>query len=209
MQNRLKKLALIILLILPFSVFAKTATQQLAQMLDNLHNMRAQFSQTVQDGSGRVMQQSSGEMILQRPGKFRWDTKIPSHQLLIADGRKIYFYDEDLQQVTIQNQHGAQAGASPAMLLDGSTVSLTQDFTVSPVSSDSSLQTFKLTPRKQDSLFQMVYLSFKKNQLQQMRLLDNLGQETLVNFSSVVINPAISSNTFRFVAPKGVDVVNQ
>jgi len=209
MQKFLRqKIMLLFLLLLPFSVLADTATQQLGRILDNLHSMQAQFVQTVSDGHGQIMQQSSGEMALARPGKFRWDTKTPSHQLLIADGQQIWFYDKDLQQVTLQNQHATRAD-SPALLLDGSTVSLTKDFKVSKRLASGSLQIFKLTPRKADGLFQNVYLSFKQNQLQQMRLIDNLGQETLINFSRVSLNPALNSNLFRFVPPKGVDVVTQ
>lgn len=208
-KSFLKKIIFLIFLIFPLSAIAQTATQRLAQILEGLHSMQAQFIQIVQDGHGQVMQQSSGSMALMRPGKFRWDTKNPSHQLLIADGQKIWFYDEDLQQVTVQNQHAAHSG-SPAMLLDGSTVSLTQDFTVNAVvTNNNALQVFRLTPRKKDSLFQTVYLSFKQNQLQQMRLIDNLGQETLVNFTQVNLNPNLSSSLFRFVPAKGVDVVVQ
>jgi outer membrane lipoprotein carrier protein len=95
------------------------------------------------------------------------------------------------------------------MLLDGSTVSLTQDFTVSLAKAAGDWQVFKLMPRKKDSLFQMVYLTFKQKQLQQMRLVDNLGQATIINFSHVIVNPSLASNLFTFVPPKGVDVVTQ
>ena len=204
----LKKIFLLVMVILPLSVWASPASEQLTTILTNLHTMQAQFNQVVQDGHGQILQQSSGQMALSRPGKFRWDTQKPSHQLLIADGQKIWFYDQELQQVTLQNQHKAHS-SSPAMLLDGSTTSLTKDFIVNSVANSGSVQTYKLTPRSKNSLFQLVYLSFKQNQLQQMRLLDNLGQETIVNFSQVKTNASLGNNLFRFVAPKGVDVVTQ
>ncbi len=209
-KNILKNLVIAIAFIffLPLTVFAATPTQQLAAILNNLQGMQAQFAQTVQDGHGQIMQQSSGTMALSRPGKFRWDTRNPSHQLLIADGQKLWFYDEELQQVTVQNQHAVHTG-SPAMLLEGSAISLTQDFTVNTVTGNDNKQTFKLTPRKKDTLFNTVYLSFKQNQLQQMRLIDNLGQETLINFSRVIVNPPLNNTVFRFITPKGVEVVNQ
>lgn len=200
---------LLIIIFLPVTALAKpSADQQLAQILNNLRSMQAQFQQTVQNGRGHIMQQSSGKMLLLRPGRFRWDTERPSPQLLIADGQKIWFYDAELQQVTVQDQHATHSG-SPALLLDGSSVSLTRDFFVTNVSPSNNAQVFKLAPRKSDSLFQTVYLNFRQNQLQQMRLVDNLGQQTIITFTKVTVNPAINNSAFRFIPPKGVDVVEQ
>ena len=205
---RIQKYAVFFIAFLfPLLSCAATAAQQLAQLLDAMHSLQAQFVQTVADGNGRVLQQTAGKMSLIRPGKFRWDTQSPAKQLLIADGRKIWLYDQDLQQVTVQKQQNFNP-RSPAMLLNGSTKMLAHDFNVSFVKQGDPV-IFKLAPKKASNLFQSVSLSFKNKQLQQMRMLDNLGQVTTIYFTQVRLNPPLPTGLFKFITPKGVDVVRE
>lgn len=206
-MRMLKILAAAVLFVLPLSVFADDAGQQLTQMLNNLTNLQAKFAQTVADKSGTNLQQTSGKMALQRPGKFRWETQSPSKQLLIADGKKVWFYDVDLSQVTVQDQQNTNKN-SPAMLLSGDTESLAQDFIISSVpSSNATLEIFKLVPKEGNSLFQAVQLTFQNKLLHGMRLTDNLGQTTTVRFSQAQNNSVLSPRLFQFTPPKGVTVV--
>lgn len=192
-----------ILLFFTSSAFADSATDQLVKILDGLQTLQANFSQNVLDGRGNVLQQTTGEMTMQRPGKFRWAVSKPSKQLLIADGEKIWFYDVGLQQVTIQQQQSIQTN-SPAALLSGSPQVLAQNFIVTQMAGD---QAFKLVPKEKRGLFRSVELKFDNNKLQSMRLVDNLGQVTFVTFSRVQNNPVLNPRLFHFVPPQGVDVV--
>jgi outer membrane lipoprotein carrier protein len=189
--------------------FAQTPAVELKQILTNLHSLQAHFAQTVFDGNGRVLQQSSGLMTLQRPGLFRWETEQPAKQLLIADGSKVWFYDAELEQVTVQKQQTINAN-SPALLLSGTDQQLTEDFMVTrQMAANRNVQIFKLLPRANNNLFQSVQLVFWNQQLQKMRLIDSLGQATIINFSQVQTNPPLRAALFHFVIPRGVDVVNE
>jgi len=201
--SKLKAILFGFLLVFTSSAFADSAADQLVKILGGLQTLQANFSQNVLDGRGNVLQRTTGEMTMQRPGKFRWEVVKPSKQLLIADGQQIWFYDVGLQQVTVQKQPTTQ-GNSPAALLSGSPQVLAQNFTITQVAND---QTFKLVPKESSGLFRSVELKFDNNKLQTMRLVDNLGQVTVVTFSQVQNNPALNSGLFRFVPPKGVDVV--
>jgi outer membrane lipoprotein carrier protein len=209
----MKKLLLIGLASLSFSFsacsVAQPAADDLAKILSNLQSMRAHFSQQVLDGKGHTMQQSSGTFALKRPGKFRWETEQPVKQLLIADGTKIWVYDKELQQVTIQAQDN-QGGNSPAMLLSGSIPALKKNFQVSFLQKPAATGSwFLLRPKNKDAMFQSVELNFIDDKLQGMRLIDNLGQASVLQFSNVINNPVLPLNLFQFKAPKGVDVIDQ
>jgi outer membrane lipoprotein carrier protein len=206
---RMLKYLCLILIFSPMLANADDAANQLAQLLGNLKSVQANFVQSVNDGKGRVLQKSSGVMSLQRPGKFRWDVRSPSKQLLVADGQQVWFYDVGLAQVSVQKQTNNNQG-SPAMLLSGSTQQLTQDFYINKIANAAgSDQAFKLVPQQKNGLFQAVRLYFQNKQLRMMQLADNLGQSTVIQFSGVKMNPALSANLFRFTAPRGVDVVRQ
>lgn len=187
-------------------VMAATPAEQLTSLLGNLQSMRAQFTQEVLNGKGKVLQKSNGQMALQRPGKFRWITQHPTQQQLIADGKKVWLYDLDLQQVTVQKQD-TQSSQSPAMLLSGSVASLTRNFKITFIKD--SENNFELQPVGKKAMFKNVQLFFTGNQLTKMRLTDSLGQTSLLTFSQIENNPALPENLFHFQVPKGVDVVQQ
>lgn len=178
------------------------AEDQLSHLLNNLHTSRANFTQTVMSAKGQILQQVSGKMTIQRPGHFRWEVMRPNRQLLIADGQRIWFYDIDLQQVTIQKQKTTDTD-SPAALLSGSPNNLTQQFVIHPLMD---VQGFTLFPKNKNALFQSITLIFQKNYLREMRLIDKLGQQTVINFSQVELNPSLPAQTFHFIIPKDKNI---
>jgi outer membrane lipoprotein carrier protein len=212
--------SLLLLISLPTTLFAATtvktstitssssASDQLGQILANLQSMQANFEQAVLDNNGGTLQSSSGKMALARPGKFRWETNVPSKQLLIADGKTVWIYDTDLKQVTRKKQN-TKSQVTPAMLLSDSTPFLLQSFQVKLLPTQNSTEKwFRLTPKSKESLFQSTTLVFQNNELRIMQIISTIGQRTVLRFSQVKNNPTLKANIFQFHIPKGVDVVN-
>lgn len=201
----LNRILSLIIILFPMQTVWATATDELTQLLSSLKSSKADFTQTIMNGRGQILQQTSGMMTLQRPGRFRWEVRAPSKQLLIADGQHIWFYDVDLQQVTIQKQQTADA-SSPAALLSEAPKNLTVHFIVSSLAD---VHGFHLIPKDKKAIFQSISLIFQQNKLREMRLVDKLGQQTIVNFSQVELNPYLSSQTFHFSMPtnKNIEVV--
>lgn len=189
-------------LLLLFTNSQAQAEANLSQLLNNLQTSRADFTQTVMNSRGQILQQISGKMTIQRPGCFRWEVMQPNKQLLIADGQRILFYDIDLQQITIQKQKTADTD-SPAALLSESPKNLTQLFVIHPLMD---IQGFTLFPKNKNALFQSITLIFQKDRLHEMRLTDKLDQQTVINFSQVELNPRLSAKTFQFVMPKDQNI---
>jgi len=183
----------------------QAAATSLTSLLQNLQTMQANFQQTIQDGRGNMLQQSQGKMDLQRPGLFRWETTQPNQQLIIADGKFIWIYDKDLQQVTKQKQ--ITSANAPGLLLSDSVTHLAQRFNIRSLSSSDNNQQFSLTPKSDQDLFKSVQLTFDNGVLNQMVLHDNIGQTTQIQFTQVNNNLNLSRRLFQFQAPAGVDVV--
>ena len=183
-------------------VWATSAPDSLASLLSRLQSLQTNFTQTVIDGKGQILQKTSGQMILQRPGRFRWEVKQPNRQLLIADGKHIWFYDIDLQQIVVRKQQTASA-SSPAALLSDSPKNITKNFNVNFLMD---VQGFYLIPKDKKSLFQSITLIFQQNQLREMRLSDKLDQQTVIDFSGVKQNPSLAPGTFRFILPKDKNI---
>lgn len=202
-----KYLLSLVLLVLSTVTFAAAPADQLTGLLGNLKSMQAQFKQTIYDGTGGVIQHSSGNMALERPGKFLWQIKTPNAQSIIADGKNIWNYDPGLQQAT-QQPMGSSLSDTPAFLLTGSTTQIANTFDITQATSKTAGEVaYKLTPKDKGALFQWVQLSFKNDQLTQMQLQDNLGQQTVIAFSSIQFNKNLNPRLFQFTPPKGIDVI--
>jgi outer membrane lipoprotein carrier protein len=193
---------MLLLLSLATVAYASTAENELISLLTHLQRARADFFATLTDGEGKIIQQTSGQMTLKRPGRFRWEIKRPNKQLLIADGQRVWFYDIDLQQIIVQKQQTVSAN-SPAALLSDATVNLAKQFSVQQLGNK---QGFQLIPKDKNAMFQSIILVFQGNFLREMRLSDKLGQQTEINFTHFVENPLLNLQDFHFVIPKNKNI---
>jgi outer membrane lipoprotein carrier protein len=177
------------------------------KMLGGLATWSADFEQTIDDGHGNVVRSAAGRLYLQRPGKFRWDYSQPSEQLVLADGKQIWFYDKDLAQANVRDMDETLA-STPASLLSG-TGSVGTQFNVTALPPSVGLQWFQLVPKHADTDFQVVRIGFSKGELRSMFLADKLNQITQLTFSNSKRNQPLAADLFSFVPPPGVDVIGR
>lgn len=170
--------------------------------------MRADFQQVVFDAKFNAVQQASGTLAMQRPGKFRWDYTMPYKQLIVADGIRLWVYDKDLEQVTVRFLDAA-LGNTPALLLSGGQFPA-KSFAITELKSKGDdLYWLELVPTDQQASFTGVRLAFNSRHLAVMELLDGFGQTTRLNFTNMQYNPRIEPTVFRFTPPPDVDVIGE
>ncbi|WP_417542582.1 outer membrane lipoprotein chaperone LolA [Methylophaga thalassica] len=197
-----------LLLLLPVVAMADmSGTEKLDHFVKQVNTFQAHFEQTVLDPDGNLVEQAQGEFQLARPGKFRWDYNDPYPQHIVADGQNVWFYDVDLEQVTVKAQNEVLED-TPATLLSGQ--ALPEDsYNIRNLTSNDGLTWVELTPKQSGSNFQSVMLAFNKDELQQMIMRDSFDQRTRLMFSQVKINPQFKKDTFKFSAPEGIDIVGE
>ena len=186
---------------------ATTPAIEVDKYLNGLSSWAADFTQTIDDGHGNVVRSAAGRLFLQRPGKFRWDYRQPSEQLILADGKQIWFYDKDLAQANVRDMDTSLA-STPASLLSGSG-SVSAQFNVTALPPSNGLQWYQLIPKHADTDFQVVRIGFDKGDLRSMFLADKLNQITQLTFSNSKRNLTLSPDLFSFVPPPGVDVIGR
>jgi outer membrane lipoprotein carrier protein len=187
---------------------AQTAASPAAEVekyLVGLTTWSADFEQTIDDGHGNVLRKAAGRFYLQHPGKFRWDYAKPSDQMIVADGKQIWFYDKDLAQANVRDMDSSLA-STPASLLSGST-SVSTQFDVTALPPKAGLRWFQLVPKHSDTDFQLVRIGFDKGELRSMFLADKLNQITQLTFFNSKRNEQLAPDLFTFVPPAGVDVI--
>lgn len=183
------------------------AVQKLTQLLNQAQTITARFSQLTLDGSGTQLQETAGQLALKRPGLFRWHTDEPMEQLLVSNGEKVWLYDPDLEQVTIQTLD-QRLTHTPALLLSGDVSKISENFEISHKEGGNVID-FILKPKSKDSLFDSLRLSFRGGVLNDMQLIDSIGQRTNILFLNVKMNEALDDKQFSFDIPEGADVIQE
>lgn len=181
--------------------------ERLDAFFTDVQSLRGEFTQTVLDPRMNVSEEAQGTLALQRPGKFRWDYKLPYHQVIVADGKKVWIYDIELEQVTVKPLNET-LGNTPAQLLS-SGENLEKSFTIAEQGTLGDYDWVELTPKQQDTNFERVRLGFDASNLRVMELVDNFGQTTRLQFSRLERNPKLVPSLFDFKPPPGVDVVGE
>jgi outer membrane lipoprotein carrier protein len=176
-----------------------------AQFLGSAQSARAGFEQKIFDRNAKLVQESRGTFSFQRPGRFRWAYVKPYAQLIVGDGAKVWIYDEDLQQVTVRRIDKA-LGSTPAALLSGNNEAV-KAFKLSDRGVRDGLEWMDALPRDSDANFERISLGFGFSGLAVLELRDTFGQTTVVRFTSFELNPRLDPGSFRFVPPKGADVI--
>jgi len=186
---------------------AESGIEELNDFVQTVETFQADFTQTVFSPNGEVMEEAQGTFALDRPGRFRWDYQDPYPQHIVADGQRIWFYDVDLEQVTVNSQLEALAD-TPATLLSGETKP-EDKYLLTNIPSDDGMLWVELVPKDEGSSFQTIVLAFDKIGLRQMIMKDSFDQKTRLVFNKVIENLKLADDLFVFTPPEGVDVVGE
>jgi outer membrane lipoprotein carrier protein len=198
---------------------------QLDAYLDHLKTLRATFLQTLADGQGHEIDRATGKIVVQRPGKFSWEihpqaatgtdpakdgaaasgTAAGAGQLMVCDGRNLWFFDRDLGQVTVKPVDDALS-ATPAMLLSGA-VDVRKNFTITAAGDRIGLTWVLVEPHGAEADFREALFGFDKGELKRMILEDKLDQTATVIFDKIERNTPVSAAEVSFTPPKGADVI--
>ncbi|MFC3268211.1 outer membrane lipoprotein chaperone LolA [Vulcaniibacterium thermophilum] len=184
------------------------ARDDLAAFTRGLKGLEGRFTQQVFDSRGKVKETASGTVALSAPRLFRWEYTKPYPQLILADGRKVWNYEPDLEQVTVRAQGPEEQNHPLSALIDPGR--LDRQFTVQEEGARDGLEWLALTPKQgEDAGFRSARLGFARGQLGVLEIVDAAGQRTVIRFDGWKRNPAFAASRFRFAPPKGVDVIGE
>ena len=178
----------------------------LREFVRDVKTGRSTFTQTVTAPDGAKKKSSSGSFEFARPNRFRFAYAKPFEQLIVADGRKVWIYDADLNQVSARKLSNA-LGATPAALLAGGSLEI--DFDLAAMPAKDGLDWVKATPKAKEGAFQSVLIGFRGKDLAAVEIVDSFGQRSLLQFAQLSANVAIAPERFVFTVPPGADVIDQ
>jgi len=181
------------------------ASEQLNTFVAKISAATGQFSQYTVGPQGQTKPKQTGEFSFQRPGRFKWDVLKPYQQMVVSDGKTLFQFDPDLNQVTTRPVSLA-IGSSPAAILFGSG-DIQHVFEIETLPDRDGLVWLRAKPKSTEAGFVHADLGFVNGLPTRIILLDAFGQTTHVDLFDLKSNPALPPETFQFTAPVGADVV--
>lgn len=198
---------------LPLGAWAD-GLQSLENFMRTAKAGQATFTQTVtapaKDGQPARSKTSSGDFAFQRPGQFKFIYQKPFAQTIVADGRTVWLYDVDLNQVT-QRKQAEALGSTPAAILASANdlAGLKKDFTLQAAPDADGLQWVQATPKAADGQLKHVMVGFQGDSLAAMDILDGFGQRSVIRFHQMQVLPSLPAEQFHFEVPRGADIMAQ
>ena len=208
----MKRFVTSILLVAAAGLAQADGLQSLEAFMQGAQAGKADFTQTVtspsRDGQAARSKTSSGQFSFQRPGRFKFEYRKPFEQVIVADGKTLWMYDADLNQVT-QRAQAKVLDATPAAILASaaSVQALRADFDLKAAPDQDGLQWVEALPKAKDGQLKSVRVGFAGDKLAAVDMLDSFGQRSLMRFTGVQTSASLPAETFKFVAPKGADVL--
>ncbi|MDD2712152.1 MAG: outer membrane lipoprotein chaperone LolA [Simplicispira sp.] len=210
----MKRIFTTVLIAVSAQLASADGLKSLDSFMANTQAGQAEFTQVVtspaKDGKAARSKTSSGTFAFQRPGRFKFVYQKPFEQTIVADGKTLWLYDVDLNQVTQRPQ--AQAlGSTPAALLTSAPdlKALRAEFTLESAPAQDGLEWVLARPKTKDGQLQSVRVGFAGEQLAALDILDSFGQRSLIRFTGLQNSTALPASTFQFQPPAGADVLQQ
>ena len=178
---------------------------KLDKLLSNIDTITAEINQLIVESDGGILEESQIIMHIKRPEGFYWETVNPFPELLVTNGKRLWNYQPDLEQVVIEDWNPDQS-ALAAQLLYGKTENLEEDYYIVAIEAEQS-QTFELKPKSPDNLYELITISFINSSLELIYIENSSGERTAWQFTSSDINPPLGEDLFEFIPPDGIEII--
>lgn len=203
---KLLKTSLLGLVLFSGSQFALADAQAVAELqkrLDLVSQYSADFDQTVRSSKGKEIQKGKGKFQVKRPNLFRMDTKSPQENLIVSDGKTLWFYDPFVSQVTANWVKDA-VNNTPFVLLTSNDKSHWDQYDVKQ-----NADSFTLKPKAKKSSIKQFDVRIDANGVMKgFSTIERDGQSNLYVLRNIS-NANVSSDLFKFSVPKGAELDDQ
>ena len=207
MQLGCRLLSVFLICLVGWPALAEPAND-LLQLLRPMDNISAHFEQQTFDASGTQLQKQSGQFVVQKSGQFLWLVNPPYEQQIVSNGKILHLYDPDLEQVTVRNLD-KKSQVIPLLLFSADAAVIMQKYRITRDTNNNPGSYFLLEPLEKGHLFDSLLINFQGQVPVFLEIRDSLKQVTRVTFSRVVCNQQVDQARFNFVAPAGVDVIDE
>ncbi len=172
---------------------------------NRLHSLRVQFTETYH-GMG-MKRSESGTLLLEKPGRMRWDYSKPAGKVFVIDEKYGYSYTPGDAQAERYPAKQLQDFRSPLRFLLGHTrieKKLT-DLTLTPEGAGYRLR--GVPKGMQQRVAEVTLTVTAEGRIDAIQWKEADGAITEFQLTNELPNPPLAADTFRFQPPPGIAVV--
>jgi outer membrane lipoprotein carrier protein len=189
-------------------VFAQqTALQELVAILAETATLQADVEQLIMAQDGREIQALQASLVMEKPDRLYWHVNDPYEELMLSDGETLWYYEPDLEQVSIRD-FPSEVEDNPILLLNDDLQAIANAYEVTLGYVDDELRQYILLPLSPASSYQRFSLTFSGQDLMQMQFESSVGQLTSFSFSNIRNNQPVDPALFHFEMPENVEVID-
>ncbi|MED7820355.1 MULTISPECIES: outer membrane lipoprotein chaperone LolA [unclassified Francisella] len=181
------------------------AASDLVNKIRSINSMTADFNQKLIDNQNDNNISTQGKMSLKKPQFFKWIITSPNNQQIVSNGKKLWIYDGDLDQLIIKKVSNNIAQYPYLILLSKNTDNIDKLFTVKEESNNN----YILKPKNDEMINSIVIKFDNENKLKSLDISTSLNQFTQITFSNVKDNASLENSSFDFKTPKDTDVIDE
>jgi outer membrane lipoprotein carrier protein len=185
--------------------------QRLQKKYESAADYRARFTQKYTYAATGRERTSTGEVLVKKPGRMRWDYAGPEPQMYLAADGNLWVYEPEAKQAYRQDLKASQLPAAVSFLMGKG--KLSDEFDISVAKDlpygEASDHRLALKPKKPQSTYKAIYLVVdpKTYLVRQSVLINTQGDINAITFSEVKINSKLADSLFKWTQPPGVRVI--
>jgi outer membrane lipoprotein carrier protein len=187
---------------------AEAIVDRLQKSYDATADFTADFRQENEVKTLNRTLKASGKVSFKRPGKMLWRYDEPKEQFVLADGKHLYFYQPEQNQVIKTPLKNAFRGDIPLSFLLG-LGNLKKEFNAALKSTDEKSYVLRLEPKGEAGGFSEILLAVDKSSsdILWVSIRDAAANLTTIRFSGMRKGVGLNDSLFQVQIPKGADVV--
>jgi len=186
--------------------------EKVQKRYDSAADFRAHFSQTLTNPTFKRKSTSSGEVLLKKPGRMRWNYQKPEPKMYLADGELLWLYEPEDKQAFKQDLKASQLPAALAFLTGKGKLADEFDIAFAPQSPYGTPRDYVLSLRPKQAQPQVKEMTFVVDpdtfQVRETVIVDGQGNVNDMVFSDIKVGTGLPDSTFRWTPPAGVRVID-
>jgi outer membrane lipoprotein carrier protein len=190
------------------AVVVEEVVRRVQERFDATADLSAMVDQELVVATAGKTLRAKGTVAFKRPGKMRWHLSNGGTQIIVADGKTLWFYQPDEQQVLTAPFQTAFRSSTPISFLTG-VGRLSEDFDVQLDGEGAGVTHLALRPRRVEGELGRLRLTVDAQtyDIVGAEIVDPVGNTTRLRFSELRRNTGMDDAQFRFEVPPGVDVI--
>jgi outer membrane lipoprotein carrier protein len=189
-----------------------TVVERVQKRYDGAADFRASFNQTLTNTAFKRRSPSTGEVLLKKPGRMRWNYKTPDPKMYLSDGDVLWLYEPEDKQAFRQDLKSSQLPAALAFLTGKGKLATEFDiaFAKDPPVGAPRDYVLALSPKQPQAQIKSILFVVDPETffVRETLITDAQGNTNDLLFSDIKINSHLPDATFHWAPPPGTRVVD-